>query len=114
MTTLTAWNVWVVVRKQPGKLRPRSRLIQISREFDTTLRFDPKHVGAHYGLALVRQDQSKFEAAAAQYEAALALDPKNADLRYDYSYSLERLGRGEEAARQVAAALEINPNFPRI
>jgi len=44
--------------QQDGQLGRRHR------EFDATLKFDPKHVGAHYRLALLRQDQSKFDAAA--------------------------------------------------
>src|SRR5436190_2740751 len=41
-----------------------------AHELDATLKFDPKHAGAHYALALLRQSQSKFDAAAEQYEAA--------------------------------------------
>jgi tetratricopeptide (TPR) repeat protein len=74
------------------------KLDRATREIETVLRHNPRHVGALARLGVVNMSKGAPAAAEAVWRRALTLDPRNADILYNLSVVCRLGARQEEAA----------------
>jgi tetratricopeptide (TPR) repeat protein len=91
----------------------RGALDDAVRDFERTIERDPRHVRAHYNLALVRMRMNQPDEAVRSLVAALAVMPDFATAHETLGSLLLSQGRIEEAGAHLARALELEPGGPR-
>lgn len=80
-------------------------------EFGHALDRNPRHAGAHLGLALVHLQTVHLEDAVAELDRTLELDPGLAAAFANRGIAYDRLGRHEQALADYRAALELEPKL---
>ncbi len=81
------------------------------REFEETVRIDPRSSDAYYYLGLCQEREGRFEDAIRQFKAAIQLrDELKPHLALAHLYYT--LDRRADARGEVAAALALDPNNP--
>lgn len=84
--------------------------------FERALLKEPKHAGAHLGLAEIHRDQSFFEQAASHYESVLEQRPQDAAIWGEYAQVLlaQQDYRTADLALRQAVSLAAGDPQPRI
>jgi tetratricopeptide (TPR) repeat protein len=77
--------------------------------FETALLYEPRHWGAHLGLAEIDRRLGFLDRSADHYEIALDVLNKRADLWCDYAEVLLALGEITTAELALRKALELDP-----
>jgi len=80
-------------------------------EFEHALERNPRHAGAHLGLALVDLQTGRLEDAVARLDQALELDPALAAAFANRGIANDRLGRHQQALADYRAALQLEPQL---
>lgn len=65
-------------------------------------------------MALIAQDQERWDDAVALFEQALGLDPQNRDLYWNFAFLLNALHRFDAAQMVLGRALRVFPNLPQL
>ncbi|MCA9727442.1 MAG: tetratricopeptide repeat protein [Candidatus Eisenbacteria bacterium] len=76
-----------------------------------TLRKNPSAWMAHHNLAMLREEQGRFEEAAREYQAALALRPDLDQSHYNLGNVWVQFQRWTDAEREYREALALNPGL---
>jgi tetratricopeptide (TPR) repeat protein len=94
--------------QQLGVLYTRmQRPEEAEKAFAEALRRDPKMASAHFGLAQLYFDESKFDLALREADAALLRAPESQSVHYLRGRILTRLGRQEDAKAELAATQKL-------
>jgi tetratricopeptide (TPR) repeat protein len=80
--------------------------------FQTALLYEPRHWGAHLGLAEIDKRYGFFDRAADHYEIAIAVLKKHADVWRDYAEVLMALHEPATAELALAKAIELDAKNP--
>lgn len=75
----------------------------------TAIRLDTENSLAYAVMALIYQDQNKWEQANTTFQIALKYSPNDALINYWYSLMLRSLGRMDEAIKYSTKAIESDP-----
>ena len=114
----TAWIVEALPgaanyhRQYADRLAGAEREDEAVKEYEVSLKLDPKNAQTHARLGRLFMAQSKFDAAAAEFATAIHLDPSDGEIRYDNGFALQRLGRADEASTEFELAAHKAPKFP--
>jgi tetratricopeptide (TPR) repeat protein len=100
-----AQNVLGVVLFKKGQID------EAIREFQTTIRLNPRHAQAHYnlGVALVRKGQ--VDEAIRCYQEAIRLMPEYSEAHNNLGSALGSKGQMNEAIRQFQEATRLKPDY---
>jgi len=109
----------VVVEDVPGDYQVKTGNYRLEdrqydaaiQEFEHALERNPRHAGAHLGLALTFLQTDRLEDAVAELDETLAIDPGLAAAYANRGITLDRLGRHAEAVRDYRRALELDPEL---
>jgi tetratricopeptide (TPR) repeat protein len=95
------------VRK--GNLRLEDGLFEDAiQQFEHALDKNPKHPGAHLGMAITFLQTERFEEAIAGFDEVIALDPEMAVAYADRGIAWDRLGQYEAALADYRTALALD------
>ena len=78
------------------------------QQFETALDKNPKHPGAHMGLAITFLQTGRPEEAIAKFDQVVSLDPKMAPAYANRGIAWDRLGEYENALADYRTALELD------
>lgn len=85
---------------------------EAEREYLITLRFDPRNVKGHTGLAIVFGQRGYLDAAILELKMALAIDPNYGLAHVNMGTALELKGRRAEAAQEYREGLRLIQDVP--
>lgn len=80
----------------------------------TAIRLDPNNGLAYAMLAILYEDQGKWEQATTTFPIALRFSPNDSQINYWYSLALRSTGQTEAALRYSTKALNLDPLHPVI
>lgn len=80
-------------------------------EFRAALDENPRHKGAHLGLAVTFMQKGENDKALEHFDRLIELDPKNAVAYADRGILYDRMGQYEKALADYKRAIEINPKI---
>ena len=92
-------------------LARKGQIDQAIREFQTTLRLNPRWAEAHYNLGILLVRKGRIDEAIDQYQEAIRLYPDYAEAYNNLGIALSRKGQMDEAARQFQEATRRNPDY---
>jgi tetratricopeptide (TPR) repeat protein len=79
------------------------------RELGEALRLDPALAKAHFGLAVLAQDEGQWREAIGRFTSAVTADPGFNDARFALAEALRRTGRSAEALVHYTEVIRSNP-----
>ncbi len=82
-------------------------------EFNKALEQNPKHAGAHLGLAITSMQMKLYEQSLTHFNKAIELDPSFAVAYADRGVLHDRMGRYEQALNDYRKALELDPKLAK-
>lgn len=80
--------------------------------YERVLELEPAHSLANYQLAVLADDEGRFDEAEAHYRILLSKTPKNPDLLASLGWSYFLQGRYEESERTLREALTVDARHP--
>ena len=109
----------VMVEDEPGDYHVKTGHYRLedrfyddaTAEFELALERNPRHAGAHLGLALVHLQTGRLEDAVAKLDETLEIDPGLAAAFANRGIAHDRLGHHEQALADYRAALELDPRL---
>ena len=109
----------VMVEDEPGDYQVKKghyrledrQYDEATAEFSHALERNPRHAGAHLGLALVHLQTGRLKEAVAKLDETLEVDPGFAAAFANRGIAHDRLGHHEQALADYRAALELEPRL---
>ena len=81
------------------------------RQFQTTIRLNPRHAQAHYNLGIALLKKGQVDAAIRCYQEAIRLQPDYAEAHNNLGSALGSKGQMDEAIRQFQEAVRLKPDY---
>lgn len=81
------------------------------QDFQSAIRFNGKHLGAHMGAADALARAGKMQKAELQYETAVATFPKNPLVYNNRGMFLQQIGKYDEAIESFTKCLSLDRNY---
>jgi tetratricopeptide (TPR) repeat protein len=81
------------------------------RQFQTTLRLNPRHAQAQYNLGIAFASKGQWDEAIRQYREAIRLSPDYAEAHNNLGSALGNRGQMDEAIRQFREATRLKPGY---
>jgi len=80
---------------------------EAAKNYRQALKFDPRMISAHMGLAKIEERRRQYPAALAELDEIIRLDKENASARYLRGQVLVRMGREKEGREELAVAAKM-------